>query len=172
MKFFISTFTIFLFFINPANSEQKVAFIDMDRVIFTSKPGSSIVKQLNDINNKNLISLKKIEDKLKEKEKTIKSQKNIISETDFQNKVNELKSEITNYKQTRKNIIEDFDKLKIDSTNKLLKFINPIIVNFSNNMKISIILQRKNIVMGNNDFDITDEIVKIVNADIKEFKIK
>ena len=170
--FYLSIFTIFLLFVNPVNSEQKIAFIDMDRVISTSKVGSSILKQLNVINNKNLTFLKKEEKRFKEKEKKLISQKNIISEVDFNDKFKNLKSEINEYNQNRAKLSTDFDKLKIDNTNKILKSLNLILAEFSNEKKISVILQKKDLVIGKSELDITDEIIKIVNVNIKEFKIK
>ena len=173
MKYFLlSFFFIFLFFINSVNSEQNIAFINMDKVISTTNAGSSILKQLTDLNNKNLQFLKKEEKKFKEKEIKLISQKNIISETDFQNKVNELKSEIKNYNQNRDKMINEFKKLKVDNTNNLLKLINPILLKFSDDKEISIILQKKNLVVAKTQLDITDEVIKIVNSEIKEFKIK
>ena len=173
MKLLRSSFLVFfLFFINPAFSEQKIAFIDMDRVISTSKSGSSILKQLTDLNNKNLDFLKKEEKKFKEKEIKLISQKNIISETNFKNKVDELKSEIKNYNQKRNEMLADFNKLKLDNTNNFLKLINSILVKFSNDKGISIILKKNDLVVANTELDITDEVIKIVNIEVKEFKIK
>ena len=163
---------ILLFFSNQAFSEQNIAFIDMDKVISKSKSGSSILKQLTDLNNKNLKFLKNKEKKFKEKETKLISQKNIISEIDFKNKVEELKSEIKNYNQDRKKMLADFNKLKVDNTNNLLKLINPILVKFSNEKKISIILQKKDLVVAKTELDITDEVIKIVNIEVNEFKIK
>jgi len=167
-----SILVFFLFFINQSFSEQKIVIIDMDKVISTSKSGSSILKQLTDLNNKNLMFLKNEEKKFQEKETKLISQKNIITETDFQNKINELKSEIKNYNQNRNKMLADFNKLKIDSTNNLLKLINPILVKFSNDKEIAIILQKKDLVVAKSQLDITDEIIKIVNLEVKEFKIK
>ena len=173
MKYFLlSIFSLFLFFANTVNSEQNIAFIDMDRVISKSNSGSSILNQLNDINNKNLIFLKKEEKKFKEKEAKLISQKNIISETDFKTKVNTLKVEIDKYNQNRNKIITEFQKLKVDNTNKLLKLINPILIKFSNEKKISILLQKKDLIIGKTELDITDEVIKIINTEVKEFKIK
>ena len=173
MKIFLSSFLlVFLFFINPVVSEQKIAFINMDKVISTSNPGISFLKQLNDLKNKNSKFLKNGEKKFQEKEKKLIAQKNIISEADFQNKIDELKSEIKNYNQNRKKMITDFNKLKIDNTNNLLKLINPILINFSNEKKISIIFQNKDLVFAKTELDITDEIIKIVNNEVKKFKIK
>jgi outer membrane protein len=173
MKYFLlSIFSLFLFFANTVNSEQNIAFIDMDRVISKSNSGSSILNQLNDINNKNLIFLKKEEKKFKEKEAKLISQKNIISETDFKTKVNSLKVEIDKYNQNRNKIITEFQKLKVDNTNKLLKLINPILIKFSNEKKISILLQKKDLIIGKTELDITEEVIKIINTEVKEFKIK
>ena len=173
MKYFLLPFFfIFLFFINSVNSEQNIAFINMDKVISTSKSGSSILKQLTDLNNKNLQFLKNEEKKFKEKETKLISQKNIISEADFQNKVNELKSEIKNYNQNRDKMINEFNKLKVDNTNNLLKLINPILLKFSDDKEISIVLQKKDLVVAKTELDITEDIIKIVNAEIKEIKIK
>ena len=173
MKFFLlSIFSLILFFANTVNSEQNIAFIDMDRVISKSNSGSSILNQLNDINNKNLIFLKKEEKQFKEKEAKLISQKNIISETDFKTKVNTLKVEIDKYNQNRNKIITEFKKLKVESTNKLLKLINPILIKFSNEKKISILLQKKDLIIGKTELDITEEVIKIINIEVKEFKIK
>ena len=173
MKYFLlSFFSIFLFFINSVNSEQNIAFINMDKVISTSKAGSSILKQLTDLNNKNLQFLKKEEKKFKEKEIKLISQKNIISEADFQNKVDELKSEINSYNQNRNKMIKEFNKLKVENTNNLLKLINPILLKFSDDKEISIVLQKKDLVVAKSELDITDDIIKIINVQIKEFIIK
>ena len=171
-KLLSSILVIFLFFTNTVFSEQEIAFIDMDKVISTSKAGSSILKQLTGLKKKNLKFLKDKEKKFQEKEKKLISQKNIISETDFKINVDQLKSEINNYNQNRNKMIEKFNKLKVENTNNLLKLINPILAKYSTEKKISIILQKKNLIIGKTELDITDEIIKIIDNEIKEFKIK
>ena len=172
MRFFLPLCLFFVIINSPVISEQKIVFVDMDRLVSVSKPGSSIFNQLKDINNKNLNFLKKEEKKFKEKEKKLITQKNIISETDFKNKVDELKSEINNYNLNRKKMIEKFNKLKVENTNNLLKLINPILAKYSTEKEISIILQKKDLIIGKTELDITDKIITIINNEINEFKIK
>jgi len=172
MKFFLSLFLFFFIICSPAMADQKIVFVDMDRLVSVSKPGSSIFKQLKDINNKNLNFLKNEEKKFKEQEKKLIAQKNIITEADFRNKVEKLKSEINDYNLDRKKMIEEFNKLKVENTNNLLKQINPILTKYSKENEISIILQKKDLIIGKTELDITDEIIKIINVEIKEFKIK
>ena len=172
MRFFLPLFLFFFIITSTAISEQKIVFIDMDRLVSASKPGSSIFRQLKDINDKNSNFLKNKGKIFKEKEKKLIAQKNIITEADFTNKVDKLKSEINNYNQDRNKMIEEFNKLKVENTNNLLKQINPILTKYSTENEISIILQKKDLIIGKTELDITDEIITIINDEIKEFKIK
>jgi len=170
--FFLTSIFIFVISLNSVNAEQKLVFLDMERVISTSSSGLSIINQLKDLSDKNLVLLNKQEKNFKEKETKLISQKNIISESEFTNKAEQLKKEINELNKSRNKIITDFNKLKIENTNKLLKMINPILIKFSNDNSISLILQKKDLIIGNSEFDVTDKILKIVNNEVKTFKIK
>ena len=170
-NFIILSIFIFIIFFNKVNAEQKIVFLNMDQIVTNSIAGSSILKQLKKLNDKNLFSLNQEEKNIKEKEAKLISQKNIISESEFIDKVELLKKEINEHNQNRNKVISNFNKLKIENTNKLLKLINPILVKYSNDNEISFILQKKNLIIGKTEFDITDDILKIINNEIKEFNI-
>ena len=170
--FFLSIFTIIIFFTNTAFSEEKILFIDMDRVISSSNSGVSILEQLNKLNKENILFFNKEEKIFKEKEVKLISQKNIVSETDFKNKVNELKTEINAYNQKKNEMINNFKKLKAANINKLTKSINEILVEYSEDNSILFILQKKNLISGKTELDITDKIIKIVNKNVPKFTIE
>tara|TARA_B110000037_G_scaffold183597_1_gene211915 strand:+ start:2272 stop:2790 length:519 start_codon:yes stop_codon:yes gene_type:complete len=172
MKKNLIIFFIYIFQFNFAIANTTIAYIDMDKIISTSKPGSYIVSQLKEINSNNSKIFESNVKKLKEKETKLISQKNILSDVDYQKNINNLKLDIQNYNFEREKINNDFNMLKIDSTKELLKLINPILVNYSNEKSISLILNKKNLVIGKTEFDITDEIIKIINNEIKKFKIQ
>ena len=172
MKKIILIFFVLFTQINLLNAEINVVFIDMNKFMSTSKPGSSILKQLNDLNNKNLKTFQDKEKFLKEKESKIISQKNILSEKDFQLIVNQLKIEVNKYNVNRKSTTSNFNKLKISSTNKFLKMLNPILIEYSDTNTISMIFKKKDLIIGKRELDITDEIIKIINIKIKEFKVE
>ena len=169
-KIFITLF-LFLMQINLVSANSNIVFIDMDKIISTSKPGLLLINQLKVKADKNSNKFKKNIKKLKEQETKLISQKNIISESEFINKVELLKKEINEHNQNRNKSISNFNKLKIENTNKLLKLINPILVKFSNDNEISFILQKKELIIGKTEFDITNDILKIINNDIKKFNI-
>jgi outer membrane protein len=144
----------------------------MEKAISSSNSGSSILKQLNEINSKNLEYFKNKEKKIKDKEKKILFRKNIISEIEFKNELDELKKEINDYNKDKNKIINDFNQLKNINTKKLLKMINPILAKYSDEESISLILQKKDLIIGKTELDITEKIIKIINNEIQEFKIK
>ena len=172
MKKVVIIFFIYFFKINFVIANMSIAFIDMDKVISLSKPGSSIMSQLNSLSSQNSKKFESEAKKIKEQETKLISQKNILSEVDFQSNINKLKLEIKNYNDNRDKINNDFNKLRIDSTNKLLKLINPILVSYSNDKSISLILKKRDLVIGKTELDITDEIILIINKDINQFKIQ
>ena len=170
-KFFILLF-ILLNQINFVHAEVNIVFVDLNKIMTTSKPGSSILENLNKKNNQLLNNFKKDEKKLKDDEIKLISQKNILSEEEFQSKVKKLKIEINIYNENRKKTIKDFNILKAETTDKFMKMINSIFIKYSNDKSISMIFDKKNMIIGKSELDITDEIIKIVNNEIKEFKIK
>ena len=63
------------------------------------------------------------------------------------------------------------NKLKISATKKLIKKLNPILSDYSEKNSISIILQKRDIIIGKNSLNITDDIIKILDENVKEIKI-
>ena len=75
------------FFFNILSSyaeEQKIVYLNVDKIMQQSIAGKSIKKQLENLYNKNLEKFKKNDEILKNKEKKIIAQKNILSQEDFQ----------------------------------------------------------------------------------------
>ena len=168
-------FLILIFILSQiifVSANINIVFVDLNKIMSQSKIGSSILNQLNQINSKNLKSFQDQKKKLKEQETVLISQKNILSKKDFEIKVKKLKMEVKIYNENRDEIINSFNKLKIDNTNKLLKMINVLLVKYSEEKSISLILNKKDLVIGKKELDITNEIIKIVNNNLTEFKVK
>ena len=172
MKKFIIGFCIFFIHFNFAHGNDNIVFVDLDKIMTTSKPGLSILEQLNKKNNQILNSFKEDEKRLKDKEVKLIAQKNIVSKDEFQSKVSKLKIEIDKYNVNKKNIIKKFNTLRKETTDTFMDMINSTLINYSNEKSISMIFAKKNMIIGKSELDITDEIIKLVNSEIKEFKIK
>ena len=163
---------ILLFTIGNLAANTKIVFVDLEMVMSASKPGINLLKQLDEIKDKDLKEFDKQTKSLKTKENKLISQKNILSTDDFQTKVKELKDEIKKYNDYRKNKVKNFKKIRSENTQKFLELINPILMKYSNDGSISMILRKKNVIIGKSDLDITQPIIELVNKNIKNFEIK
>ena len=61
--------------------------------------------------------------------------------------------------------------MKNDSKNQLLKALNPILEKYMKENKIRLVLDKKNIVIGDSSLDLTDKIIELLNKEIKSLKI-
>ena len=158
--------------ISLVSANSNIFFIDIDKLLSTSIPGVSILKKLNEINDKNQKDFRKNEKILMEKEQKLISQKNIISTEDFKSKLDKLRLEFNKYNENKKKKTNDLKDLRINSTNKFLELLNPILIEYSKKKSISLILQKKSLIIGKSELDITEEVLKEVNINMDVFKIK
>ena len=71
------------------------------------------------------------------------------------------------YNEEREKIFQEFEKNKNKKLNVFLEKITPIIENFVKDNSINIVLNEKNLFIASKKFDITDEIIELVNKTIK-----
>ena len=167
------TFIIVFFFLQNSHLlAEKIVYLNMEIIMKTSKVGKSIIKKINETNEKNLSKFKKIEEDLKNDEQDLIAKKNILSEEEFKKKFDLLKKKINDYKILRQNSIKDITTKRRNASSEFFKKINPILGKYATDNDISFILQKKNIIMGKTEFDITKDILKIVDNEISKIKFE
>ena len=170
-KFFIINFFLVFFLINPLQA-NNIAFVNIDILMNTSIAGLDKDKKIKILQKQKNAMLKESEKKLKDKETDLVSKKNILSESDFQLEVKKLKTEINNFNILKNNEIKNFEKIKAQYNFTLLNAIKPILSDYTKLNNISLLFQKKNIILGSKEINITDDILKIMNDKIKEVNIK
>ena len=173
MKYLVKIFVIiiFLFCNNLSYAENLIVYIDMEKILNESNPGMSINKQLEQIHKVNIKEFKEIEEELKKEERSIIAQKNILSKEDYSKKIKILRDKTNNYRKNRQEKINFLTKKRMESSSKLLSIINPILSDYSKENNISIILQKKNVVLAKTDLNITNKIIDILNSKIESINL-
>ena len=166
MKKFLLIFILF-FFQNNAFS-KNIVYLDIQYIIDNSDLGILYKSKINKLvdNNKENLQIKKNEIKLKEKE--INNQKNLLSKEEIEKKIVSLNKLVKNYQidQNKKNKLV-IDEKKIYKS-KILKLINPLLTNYVEKNKITLVVDKKNILVGIKSLDITPDILKILNDETKK----
>ena len=167
MKYLIKIIVIFLTLSNISYSADKIAFVDIDFIVNGSELGKKLNKNLNETIKKEDDRFKKKEKDLKSKEEKILNQKNVLSEDELNKLLVELRKEITSFRQERISINNKLRDQKLKETNSLVSSLNNILANYAEKNSISLIIQKKNIVIGKSELDITKEILDIFNSEVK-----
>jgi len=166
-KNIIKIFIILISFFIVTNSyANKIVYIDMDYILNHSTKGKNISQILKNENKTTTDKLNKIEESLKIEEKQIISKKNLLNNDQFRKLIQEFQIKIDNFNSEKKIAINLLNKKKINLTKDFINQINPIFIEFAEKNSISIILKKKDIIMGDSSLDKTLELLNLVNEKI------
>lgn len=172
-KFKILTFFVLTFFYAPMvmGESLTIAYVDIDKIISESKVGKKINKKIESSITKKNKELEKIEKNLKDQEAEILKQKNIISDEELEKKVSKLKIDINTYRNKKSDFNKEINQKRLSATSKIVVYLNKILGKYATENSISLIIQKKNIVIGKAEMDITTPILEIFDKEIKDVKL-
>ena len=133
--------------------------------------GKSIIAQIKKKRDSSISKFKNKEKDILDKEKKLIAQKNVLSKEEFETKIIELRKEISNYQKERNKTSNEIARSRVKASTKLISKLTPILEEYSKKNSIRIIVQKKNIVMGKKEDDITKDILELVNQKVKNIKL-
>ena len=170
MKFLKKIFSIFLMsflFASQLNSMEPIGYVDIDFIIKNSDIGKKTLEKINNLNQQNIDDLKNKEKILKDLEQQIANKKNVISKKVLDEEIVIFRKKVDEFKNDQKKIINDFNKFKEKEIQIIFKKISPIINSYMEKNSLKILFDAKNIFMARNDLNLTEDILKEINQEIK-----
>ena len=170
MKYFnrlILIITIFFTFINASISKENIAFVNVDYLIQNSNIGKKLLANINDKDKKNLDNLKKKNKILQDLESSIKKKKNVISDEAYNKEVIDFKKKFQEFSKEKNKIVKEFNVFKKKEIENIFKKINPIINNYMEENSVNLLFDSKNIFMGAKKLNLTEDILKKINNELK-----
>lgn len=162
-KFFFHLILFFFYLTSYSNSGEKVAFIDLDYIVKNSNLGREVLKEIDELNKKNLDNLNKKQEELKNLELELNKKKNILSTDELNKEIGLLKNKINKYNEEKDLLVSQFTKFKNSELDKLMNKINPIVQDYMKENSIEILFDRKNIYIGDVNSDLTKIIINELN---------
>ena len=165
-------FFIFLTFSNLSLAENRIVYLDVVFLLNESIAGKDVNQKLLKLNSKNIEEFKKIESKIKNDDNDLLKKKNIIKEDQYKKEVALLRKEYKSFQELMNKKNSDLNILKDNSTKVILKNINDILAEYSIENSISMIIEKKNIIIGKSDLNVTNEILDLLNKKITTVELK
>ena len=148
-------------------AENKIAYLDLDFILSNTNVGKSLFEKIQKFESNKIKELNDKEQTLKDEENKIIASKNIISEDELNKNISEFQLKLKNYKNLRLNEINLLKKKRNEDILNLLKSINPIIEKYMNENSISILIDKKNIFIADKNFDITKNLIDLIDTNFK-----
>ena len=148
-------------------AENKVAYLDLDFILSNTNVGKSLFEEIQKLESSKIKELNNQEQILKDEENQILASKNIISKDELNKNINEFQIKLKKYKNLKNNEINLLKKKRNEDILNLLKSINPLIEKYMKENSISILIDKKNIYIADKNYDITKNLIDLINNNLK-----
>ena len=172
IKNFKIALILFISLVYSQNLNAKIVYINLDKVMRDSLVGKSLNEYIEKEQKKIKENFQIKEKEIKDKETKIISQKNILKKEEIQIKIEKLRQEVKIYNEEKKKILKDLQKKKIDQTQQIINNLNPILADYMEKNSISLIIRKKDIIIGRNNLNITSNIISLLDKKIVKIEVK
>ena len=173
MKFYKKiTFIWIIFLIFQTNlSADTPHYLDFKYILNQSDAGKKAQTYLKNQLDNGVKALQKKEKAIQEEERKIIQQKKVISAEEYKKKVTGLRNKVNSLQKERNTLLSEVSKQRSKAKTELLKNLNPIIQEYMKEKNIRIVLDKKSILLADENLDITQDIVKMLNSKLKTIKL-
>jgi len=175
MKIFKNLFLILFFLaasVNYLKAQEKVSYIDIDYILATSIAGKSLLNKLKEEEELKINIFKSKDEDFKQKESKILAKKNLISKEEINKELKSLQIEFNEYRKDKAKQIQELKTKRKRNIVNFISLLNPIIEKYMSDNSIYMVIDKKNVFIAKKDYDITNNIIELINNQIKNIEIK
>ena len=174
MKYFVKFFvvTFFLLICTHTFAEPKVVVLDLTYVLNNSKAGKEAQEFLKKKFKENTKKFSNIEEALKKEESDLLAKKATLNKEEYTEKMNSLRKRSIDYQSERRAAIDKLTTQRAKARETLINKIDPILKVYIKENNISLVTDRKFILGGHPDYDITKIIVEKLNKELSSLNLK
>ncbi len=172
MKFLKKLLFISLFFLFYQQSLQAdTYFLDFKFILNNSDAGKKAQTNLKNQLEKGITNLKNREKKLQKEEQEIIQKKKVLSADEYKKKITQLRGSVSSLQKDRNLLLESVAKKRSKARKEILGKLNPITKNYMKEKNIRIVLDKKSILLGDEELNITKDIMNLLNKELKTINL-
>ena len=143
-------------------------FIDFKYILNESNAGAQNTLKTKLENG--LKSLKEKEQKIQKDEQKIIQQKKLISAEEYKKSYG-VRKQVSSLQKERNKLLETVSKQRTKARNELLKNLNPIIKQYMEEKKIRMVVDKKSLLLADENLNITKDIMDLLNKKLKSINL-
>lgn len=156
--------------LNNINADE-LYYLDFKKILNESEAGKKAQDFLKKKLDNGVADIKKREKELQEEEKKTIQQKKVISSDEYKKKVTKLRESVLELQKSRNTLLQSVAQQRADAREVLIKNLNPILKSYMEQNNIRIVIDKKNVLLGDEKLDITKNIIDLLNKKLKSIKL-
>ena len=150
---------------------SDIYFIDYSKVMNQSIAGKKAQDYLKNLLNSSNKKFNDTAKKLKDEENKIIGQKNALSKEEYKKKADALRKKVFELNKEREKSIREVAAKRKKAGDQMLKNLNPLLGKYMKENNIAVVIDKKNVLMGDKKFEITSQIIEILNKEFKSINL-
>ena len=171
----LKNFFFILFFlslsVNFLKAEDKVSYIDIDYLLANTIAGKELLNAFKNEEEAKINKFKLNDENFKNEEKKIIAKQNLISKKEINNELKLLNNKFQKYNKEKINEVDEFKKKRNRNIVNFLNLINPIIEKYMKDNSIYMLIDKKNVFIASKNYDITNNLIELIDKQIKNIEI-
>ena len=163
--------TLLLLFIFQTSLFSEIRYVDFKYILNESKAGKGAQTYLKKELDNAIKNLQSKEKEIQDEEKKIIQQKKLISAAEYKKQVTKLREKVASLQSQRNKLLDGVAKKRSKARSELLKTLNPIIKEYMKEKNIRLVLDKKSILLADENLNITKEITDLLNKKLKSIKL-
>ena len=163
--------SILLLSLSNHSIAADIYFIDMKKILNKSKAGKGAQDFLKNKLKSETKKFDKEQEILKKEEKDLIAQKKVVSPEEYKKKLNGLRKKNIAHQKSRRDAANDIFKKRENARVQLNNALKPILEKYMSENNISIVVDKKSIVVAKTEIDLTDKILTILDKDLKSINL-
>ena len=83
-----------------------------------------------------------------------------------------MRKKVAKLQKDKQKSLSDIAKLRASAKNQLLEKLKPILRTYMESRKIRLVIDKKEVLYGDQNLEITGDIISLLNKDVKELNLK
>ena len=163
---------LFIILLNPNSLyAEEIYYLDFKKILNESNAGKKAQDFLKKKLDNGVSDIKNKEKKLQEEEKKVIQQKKVISSDEYKKKVKELREKVLNLQKSRNELLQNVAIQRSKARDELIKNLNPILKDFMKEKNIRLVIDKKNVLLGDEKLEITNDILALLNKKLKSINL-
>jgi Skp family chaperone for outer membrane proteins len=158
-------------FAETSYPNTSIAIIDLNLILTDSKAAKSATKQFEEIQKETEAEVIKSDKNMLEERNKLIEQQSVIAPEAFELKAKDYEQKLQAYQVEKQKKLGKLEGALQKARNEILEYVKPILETLSQEMGVTVILEKNSVLLSANNMDLTEDVIKLLNKELPKLKV-